>query len=159
MEYLYDRYSASLYGVIVRIVKDEDMAEEVLQDCFLRIWNKIPDYDAKKGRLFTWMVNIGRNLAIDKTRSKDFRGNAKSEDIQFNVSIRDEHYSDNNKPEYIGVHELLDNLNPEQKQMLDLMYFQGYTQSEISEEFGIPLGTVKTRVRGAINRLRKFFLS
>lgn len=157
IDYLYNNYSASLYGVIFRIVKSETLAEEVLHDCFLRVWDKINDYDAKKGKLFTWMVNIARNLAIDKTRSKEFKTIAKSEDIQLNVSIKDDHYSETNKPEHIGVHALLDILNPEQKRLLDLMYFQGYTQSEISEQFGIPLGTVKTRVRMAIIKLRKLF--
>lgn len=157
INYLYDHYSASLYGVIFRILKSEELAQEVLHDCFLRVWDKIKDYDNEKGKLFTWMVNIARNMAIDKTRSKEFKGQAKSEDIQFNVSIKDEQYSESNKPEYIGVHELLNKLNPEQKQMLDLMYFQGYTQTEISDEFGIPLGTVKTRIRNAVIRLRKLF--
>ena len=138
-------------------MKSEELAEEVLHDCFLRVWDKIKDYDVQKGRLFTWMVNIARNMAIDKTRSKDFKGQAKSEDIQFNVSIKDDHYSENNKPEYIGVQELLNTLNPEQKKILDLVYFQGYTQTEISDEFGIPLGTVKTRIRSAVMKLRKLF--
>ncbi|MEJ0031718.1 MAG: sigma-70 family RNA polymerase sigma factor [Bacteroidota bacterium] len=78
MDYLYDHYSAALYGVISRIIINEDVAEEVLQDVFLRIWDRIDNYDASKGRLFTWMLNIARNLAIDKTRSKEISKDRKN---------------------------------------------------------------------------------
>lgn len=129
----------------------------MLHDCFLKIWDKAKDFDPQKGKLFTWIVNIAKNLAIDKTRSKDFKRTAKSEDIQNNVYISDDQYQENNNPEHIGVFDLLKNLSPEQKQLMELIYFQGYTQSEISDEFGIPLGTVKTRIRSAVMKLRKLF--
>jgi len=103
------------------------------------------------------MINVARNMAIDKIRSKDFKQGSKTDEISRNVSIPDNEYSDKHKPEYIGVREMLNVLSTEQKELLDLMYFRGYTQSEISEEFGIPLGTVKTRVRAAVNKLRGLF--
>jgi RNA polymerase sigma factor (sigma-70 family) len=143
--------------VVLRIVKSENIAEEICQDCFLRYWNKISDYDTVKGKLFTWMINIARNMAIDKIRSKDFKQGGKTGEIPQHVSIPDNAYEDKHKPEYVGVREMLNVLSAEQKELLDLMYFRGYTQSEISEEFGIPLGTVKTRVRAAINKLRGLF--
>jgi len=143
--------------VVLRIVKSENIAEEISQDCFLRYWNKVNDYDSSKGKLFTWMINIARNMAIDKIRSKDFKQGAKTGVLSEHVSIPDNTYSDKHKPENIGVREMLNILSAEQKELLDLMYFRGYTQSEISEEFGIPLGTVKTRVRAAINKLRGLF--
>jgi len=154
---LYDNYSAALYGTIHKIVQSDEMAQEITQDCFMRIWNKFTDYDKSKGRLFTWMVNIARNLAIDKTRSKEFQQKLKSDVAEEHVSIQDKDYADKHKPEYIGVKEMLDVLNPEQKDLLELMYYKGYSQSEIAEEFNIPLGTVKTRVRTAINKLRGLF--
>lgn len=154
LEYLYDNYSAALNGVIFKILKSEELSEEILQDTFLRVWDKIKDYDAAKGRLFTWMLNIARNLAIDKTRSKEFKIGIKSEDINSNVYVSDVHYSEKNNPDHIGIKSIIEKLVPEQKQLIDLMYFQGYTQSEISEEFDIPLGTVKTRVRAAMGKLR-----
>lgn len=154
---MYGNYSASFYGVILKIVKSEDIAEEVLQDAFLKIWDKISSYDAKKGRLFTWMINVTRNLAIDKVRSKAFINQNKTNDIANNVSIEDKGYSEKNNPEFIGVKDMLDVLNPDQKNLLDLMYFQGYSQTEIAKEFGIPLGTVKTKVRSAIMKLRTLF--
>jgi RNA polymerase sigma-70 factor (ECF subfamily) len=159
MEYLYEKYSAAVYGVVLRIVKSEDTAEEVLQDCLLRVWHKINDYDKNKGKLFTWMINIARNLAIDKIRSKEYKSQLKSNDIDVNVSLVDKSYEERFKPEYIGVRDMLDNLNNDQRSLIDLMYFKGYSQSEISEEFGIPLGTVKTRVRSAMEKLRKLFVN
>src|SRR5205085_1055999 len=78
LEYLYDRYSAALYGAIARIIPDEAIAEEVLHDAFLRIWDRIGSYDSEKGRLFTWMLNLTRNLAIDKSRSKEMSASRKT---------------------------------------------------------------------------------
>lgn len=156
-EYFYDRYSSAVYGVIFKIVKIEELSEEVLQDAFLKFWDKIADYDPAKGKLFTWMLNITRNMSIDKIRSKEFKGIRKTDDISDNVHIFDEGYSDKNKSEFIGLKELLDKLSADQKQIIDLMYFQGYSQSEIAEEFEIPLGTVKTRAKAAMQKLKELF--
>jgi RNA polymerase sigma-70 factor (ECF subfamily) len=154
IDYLYDNYSSALYGVILRIVKTEDLAEEVMQDCFLKIWEKIEMYDDSKGKLFTWIISIARNLALDKLRSKEVSRIKKTDELSFNVSKFE---ADKIDPEHIGVKDMLDKLPPEQKNLIDLMYFQGYSQSEISEEFGIPLGTIKTRVRAAMSKLRTLF--
>jgi len=154
---LYDNYSSAVYGIILKIVRSEDFAEELLNDCFLKIWDKIGDYDSSKGRLFTWILNISRNIALDKLRSKEYKIKTKTDDVSDNVLISDTHYSDANKPEFIGVKEIVDKLPVEQKKLIDLMYFQGYSQSEIAEELGMPLGTVKTRVRAAMITLRQLF--
>lgn len=156
-EALYDMYSASLFGVIVRIVNDEALAEDILQDTFLKIWNSFSSYRADKGRLFTWMVNIARNLAIDKIRSKDFRNQTKNQELENNVAFIDERKNTVYKPELLGVKDLVEQLKPEQKSILDLVYFKGYTHVEAAEELDVPLGTVKTRLRMAITQLRKFF--
>lgn len=150
-------YSGSLYGVIYRIVQHEEIAEDLLQDTFVKIWNSFPLYDPAKGRLFTWMVNLARNLSIDKIRSRDFRNNSKNQDLENTVNVIDEQRSTEINPDLIGVKELVKLLKPEQKSVLDLVYFRGYTHVEASEELGIPLGTVKTRMRMAIITLRKFF--
>ena len=156
-EYFYDRYSSAVYGIIYKIIKIEELSEEVLQDAFLKFWDKIGDYNSEKGKLFTWMLNIARNMAIDKVRSKEYKGIHKTDDITFSVNLYDESFSDKNKPEYIGLKDLLDQLPDDQKKIIDLMYFQGYTQSEISEAFAIPLGTVKTRAKAAMQKLRELF--
>ena len=155
MEYLYDHYSAALYGVITRIVHTEEVAEEVLQDSFIKIWSKIPSYDSKKGKLFTWMLNISRNLAIDKVRSKEFKSDQKTDQVENNVSNIERKNYINQEVDNIGIKELLKYLTEEQQLIVDLLYFRGYTQTEVSKEFNIPLGTVKTRLRAALLELRK----
>jgi RNA polymerase sigma-70 factor, ECF subfamily len=152
---LYDSYSAALYGIISRIVVSENLAEEALQDTFVKIWNNIESYDAGKGTLFTWMRRIAHNTSIDMLRQKDRQpsgmtldGNEGRIDAQFQNSIA---------VDTIGVRHLLERLRPEYQQVIDMLYFQGYTQQEVSDELNIPLGTVKTRTRAALNDLRKLF--
>ncbi|MES2808327.1 MAG: sigma-70 family RNA polymerase sigma factor [Bacteroidota bacterium] len=157
VEALYDMYSASLFGVISRIVIDEATAEDVLQETFVKIWHSFPSYSADKGRLFTWMVNIARNLSIDKLRSKDFKNNSKNQELENNVTFIDEQRNTVYKPELMGIKELVQKLKPEQQSILDLVYFKGYTHVEAADELGIPLGTIKTRLRMAIIELRKNF--
>lgn len=156
-EALYDMYSASLYGVIVRIISDTATAEDVLQETFVKIWHSFASYSTDRGRLFTWMVNIARNLAIDKVRSKDFKNQNKNQELENNVAFIDEQRSTVYKPELLGVKDLVQTLKPEQKTILELVYFKGYTHVETADELGIPLGTVKTRLRTALIELRKHF--
>ena len=157
VEALYDMYSASLFGVISRIITDEAVAEDVLQETFVKIWHSFSGYSAEKGRLFTWMVNIARNLSIDKVRSKDFRNQNKNQELENNVTFIDEQKNTVYNPELLGIKELVETLKPEQKSILDLVYFKGYTHVEAAEELNIPLGTIKTRLRMAIQQLRKHF--
>ncbi len=157
VEALYDMYSSSLYGVIVRIIIDTDTAEDVLQDTFVKIWHSFSSYSAEKGRLFTWMVNIARNLAIDKIRSKDFKNHNKNQELENNVTFIDEQRNTVYNPELLGIKDLVGTLKPDQKSILDLVYFKGYTHVEAADELGIPLGTIKTRLRTAVLQLRKHF--
>jgi RNA polymerase sigma factor (sigma-70 family) len=157
VEALYDMYSSSLFGVISRIINDTATAEDVLQDTFVKIWNSFPSYSTEKGRLFTWMVNIARNLSIDKIRSKDFKNQNKNQELENNVAFIDEQRNTVYKPELLGIKDLVETLKPEQKSILDLVYFKGYTHVEAADELGIPLGTIKTRLRMAIIQLRKHF--
>lgn len=157
VEALYDMYSSSLYGVISRIIVDTATAEDVLQETFVKIWHSFSSYSTEKGRLFTWMINIARNLAIDKLRSKDFKNQNKNQELEINVTFIDEQRNTIYKPELLGIKDLVETLKPEQKSILDLVYFKGYTHVEAAEELGIPLGTIKTRLRMAIQQLRKHF--
>jgi RNA polymerase sigma-70 factor (ECF subfamily) len=157
IEALYDMYSSSLYGVISRIIVDTASAEDVLQETFVKIWHSFSGYSAEKGRLFTWMVNIARNLSIDKLRSKDFKNQNKNQELENNVTLVDEQMNTAYKPELLDIKELVETLKPEQKSILELVYFKGYTHVEAADELGIPLGTIKTRLRTAIQQLRKHF--
>jgi RNA polymerase sigma-70 factor (ECF subfamily) len=103
------------------------------------------------------MVNIARNLSIDKVRSKDFKNQNKNQELEINVTFIDEQRNTVYKPELLGIKELVEKLKPEQKAILDLVYFKGYTHVEASEELDVPLGTVKTRLRMAIMQLRTYF--
>ncbi len=153
--YLYDNYSAALNGIIYRMVENRELAEDILQEAFVKIWNNFPAYDMKKGRLFTWMLNLTRNLTIDTLRSKGYRKQAKISSDENSVSNITDDGRMAERFDALGLRKQLVNLKPEQRIIIDLAYFNGYTQDEISKEMGIPLGTVKTRMRSAIIELRK----
>lgn len=155
LSYLYDHYASALNGVIIRIIKAEDVAEEVLQDVFLKVWDKIDTYDPDKGKLFTWILNIARNLAIDKLRSKEFSRKSKTDQLENNVSLVSSQSYVEQKVKDTALINLLHNLTSEQQMVIHLIYFEGYTHSEVSDEFNIPLGTVKTRIRSSLTKLRK----
>lgn len=151
----YDKYSGALFGTILRVVRSQEIAEEVLQDTFTKVWRNFESYDTSKGRLFTWLINIARNSAIDATRQKGF--NRQNQPLENVVNTIDTQQSTSINPETIDMRQLTEKLSPEYKSLIDLIYFQGYTQSEAAEALNIPLGTVKTRVRAAILRLKEFF--
>lgn len=155
--YLYDNYAGVLYGVVHKIVFDEQTAQDVLQEVFVKIWNNIGQYDPKKGRIYTWMLNIARNAAIDKLRSKGEVMKSKirtGEDIVSNIAqgMRTEQATDT-----IGLRRMVGDLEPGYRAIVELAYFKGFTLDEISKTLGIPLGTVKTRMRHAIKTLREHF--
>ncbi len=154
LDYLYDHYSGALYGVVFRILKKEEVSEEVLQDVFLKIWSKIDAYDSSKGKLFTWMLNIARNHAIDKTRSKEMNMVKKTDDIDYLVNKIDNRERAELQIDAIGLKEVLMELSEDQRFIVNQLYLKGYTQSEVAKEFDIPLGTVKTRLRAAMIELR-----
>lgn len=153
--YLYDNYCAALNGAIYRIVENTALAEDILQEAFVKIWNNIDNYDASRGRLFTWMLNIAKNLAIDTVRSKSYKKQSKI----FNDENSVNNFQDANygiaKFDALGLRKYVENLKPDLKRVIDLAYFMGYTQEEISRQMQMPLGTVKTKIRTAILELRK----
>ena len=150
--YLYDNYSGALYGIVNSIVTDKEIAKDVLQNVFVNIWRKIDLYDASKGRLFTWMLNIARNAAIDELRSKGYRDSQKNQPLGENVDVAGAIAA----PEIndVGLKKVLTKLKGELRVLVDLSYFQGFTHEEISKALNIPLGTVKTRIRTALIQLR-----
>ncbi len=156
LEVLYQNYSKALYNVIFQIVRSDEMAEEALQDGFLKIWKNASSYDKSKGTIFTWMLNICRNIAIDKTRSKDFKNEAKNQNIETSVNVERDH-STEITPDHIGVAKVVEKLKPELREVIDMIFLKGYTQIQAAEALKIPLGTIKTRSRNAILELRKYF--
>ncbi len=156
---LYQNYSNVLYGVIIRILKDEDEAKDMLQEVFVRIWNRIDKYERSKGRLYTWMINLTRNFVIDRLRSADYKNHQKNNFVRDdNVIIIDSKYSSSQNIDVIGLQGMVTKLNEDHRKLIQKIYFEGFTQADLAEELGIPLGTLKTRIRAAIKSLRKQFV-
>ena len=155
--YLYDHYSGSLYAVILNIVPDRELANDQLQEVFIKIWKQIDSYDQNKGRLFTWMLNIARNASIDAVRSKNYQKG------QRNTELTENMYSSagstQTETDKIGLKKIVYKLKEDYRVLVELSYFQGYTQDEISKILKIPLGTVKTRLRSALIQLKQVIKS
>ncbi|MEG0918195.1 MAG: RNA polymerase sigma factor [Flavobacterium sp.] len=150
---MYNHYSGALYGVVLRIVSSKEYTEEVIQDVFVKIWNSIDQYNASKGRFYTWIINIARNTAIDYIKSKSFQNELKNQTVtDFVYNLKES--ADGNISDYIGFGKVLERLDPDKRELIHLAYFQGYTQIEISEKLKIPLGTVKTKIRNTLLLLK-----
>ncbi|TSJ34905.1 sigma-70 family RNA polymerase sigma factor [Mucilaginibacter corticis] len=156
-EALYDMYSGSLYGVIQKIVVKQEIAEDILQETFLKIWNEFGKYNPEKGRLYTWMVTIARNLSIDILRSTKQRHYAATLPLDLHLDQLEKSLHSSFNTETIGVRLLLDLLKAEHKLIFELIYYKGYTHAEIAELLDIPLGTVKSRWRMGILTLRSIY--
>jgi len=152
LSYLFDHYSGALNGIIIRILHSEKLAEEVLQQTFMKIWEKIDLYDESKSQFFTWMSRIARNSAIDVKRLKRYQNLKNTQALDLNI-----HNVQGDQISLAGmdVQTLTAKLHQKHKAVLDHTYLFGYTQKETAEKLEIPLGTVKTRVRKAIKELRK----
>ena len=129
------------------------MASDVLQEVFVKIWKQIDSYDHTKGRLFTWMMNVARNAGIDMVRSRNYQRVQQNHELTENVLAAGGSIEKNT--DTIGLHKLVHALKEDYRVLVELSYFQGYTQEEISKIMNIPLGTVKTRLRAALIQLKK----
>jgi RNA polymerase sigma factor (sigma-70 family) len=156
---LYDRFSPALFGLIQKWIKDKEVAENLLQDVFIKAWRSRDLYDAAKGRLFTWLYRITRNICIDHLRSKAYRNSMVAITEDNMAGIKTSFIENSLLPDTIGLRKLVDVLRREEREVLDLMYFKGLTQRQIAEVMNIPLGTVKTRMNKAIKELRYYFKS
>lgn len=155
---IYDRYSPMLFGMLTRILQDRHAAEEVLQDLFLQLWRNAGQFDASRGSLPAWLMVIARNRAISRLRGARSREVMEENEGDYANTFA----SDQNIEDEASRAELARNMNAalgtlpvEQRQALELAYFEGMTQSEIAARTGCPLGTVKTRVRSALQSLRQ----
>ncbi len=153
---IYNRYAAAVSGIIFRFTQSRESSEDLLQDSFVRIWKNIGSYDPAKGSFFTWIVRIARNTVIDHMRSKEF----KSQQIQkhFLFEIYEEKALTDNE-DRIQLNSLVAKLEPQCRQIIDLVYIWGFSQDEVSRMLNIPLGTVKSRSRNAVRQLRKMIQS
>ena len=152
---LYDAYSGALYGMILRMVKDERAATELLQDTFLKIWINRDRYDPDKGRLFTWMNRIAKNLTLNHLESKQCRNQRRLQGID-DLTLKRE--GGGVKVDTIDVKSKLRLLKDKYRTVIELAYFQGYTHQEISDELSMPIGSVKSSIKIGIRELRKIYL-
>ena len=152
--YLYDHYSPAIYGIINSIITEKETANDVLQETFVNIWKNFASYDPKKGRLFTWMLNIARNASIDKVRSKGYKAMRKNQPLENNVFVKSDASVSLPRVRDIGLLKILGDLKEEYRTLIDLSFFKGFTHEEIAKALNIPLGTVKTRIRTALIQLR-----
>jgi RNA polymerase sigma-70 factor (ECF subfamily) len=157
---LYDRYAGMLYAMLVRILKDTSAAEEVLQDLFLQLWRGASRFDASRGSLPAWLLVIGRNRALSRLRRRE-RREILEDPEEFSLEavpsagdLEDEAWR---MQLMQRLRSAMATLPPEQKEALELAYFEGMTQTEIAARTGSPLGTVKSRVRAAMQSLKQFF--
>lgn len=151
---IYEHYGDTLYGVAYKVVKNEQLAQDVLQESFVKIWKKGDSYDSTKAKLFTWLFRITRNTAIDKLRSLSTKTD---KEIQIDVSNVYNLGVDKIKPEFMDVREHLEKIEPKYQIVLDALFFQGMTQQEASDELDIPLGTIKSRLKIGLRELRKIY--
>jgi RNA polymerase sigma-70 factor, ECF subfamily len=152
----FDRYRLILLGLILRILHDREEAEDVLQEVFLQVWRRAGDFDEARGRAFTWLVTIARSRALDRLRSAGSRARLAEEAAQVPRDDAGDAALDALKSEQgTIVRKALTELPEEQRRTLFLAYFEGLTQTEIAARLGDPLGTVKTRMRAGIIKLRE----
>lgn len=152
---LYDRYASHVYGLTLRILHDPMLAEEVTQDTFLKLWGRAGQFMAERGSLLIWLMTIARRTALDRIRLENRRpmlsDTVDADDLW--PSIPDPE-SNSDEGRWRSMHFALRSLPMEQQQVIELAYYQGLKQSEIAEMLGLPLGTIKTRLRSAMIHLR-----
>lgn len=146
-----DQYGDALYGLVCRMIPERAIADEVIQDAMVKVWQNAASYDPGKGKLYTWLASITWNTALDKVRSAGYRQSKKSEPLDSNVYVQQ--MREEQQPSDIGLQRALTRLDAKYREVIDLVYFGGYSHAEVSEALDIPVGTVKSRVRIAIREL------
>jgi len=151
---LYENYADALFGVIKKVISDDDVAQDVLQECFVKIWRYSKKYDPSKAKLFTWLYRIAYNTAIDKTRSLK---NKKNNEVQMETSSVYKITSNALNQDVLDIKKHLSNLETKYQIVLNALFFEGMTQQEASDELNIPLGTIKSRLKIGLRELKKIY--
>ncbi|MEP1488668.1 MAG: RNA polymerase sigma factor [Algibacter sp.] len=151
---LYDNYADALFGVIKKIIPDDDTAQDVLQESFVKIWRYSKKYDPSKAKLFTWLYRIAYNSAIDKIRSLK---NKKEKEVQIESSSVYKIESGALNEDVLDIKKHLNTLDEKYQIVINALFFEGMTQQEASEELDIPLGTIKSRLKIGLRELKKIY--
>ncbi|MBT5773504.1 MAG: sigma-70 family RNA polymerase sigma factor [Dehalococcoidia bacterium] len=161
LEQLYDRYSALVFSIALRVLHDHTLAEDVTQEVFLRLWRQPASFDPERGRFISWLSSVARNRSLDELRKLTRRRGAEDQTEEAVLDLPDESRGEDPQEEAILAEErvriraALAELPPAQREVIELAYFSGLTQVEIAERTGDPLGTIKTRVRLGMRKLRE----
>jgi len=151
---LYQNYSDSLYGVILKVTNNEELAQDALQETFVKVWKNSKKYDSKKAKLFTWLYRIAKNTAIDKLRSFNNRFEKEVQIDKSNVYILP---TSNLNQDVLDLREHVSRLEDKYQIVLKALFFEGMTQQEASDELDIPLGTIKSRLKIGLRELKKVY--
>lgn len=151
---LYENYADSLYGVILKVTNNEELAQDALQETFVKVWKNSKKYDSKKAKLFTWLYRIAKNTAIDKVRSFNNRFEKEVQIDKSNVYILP---TSNLNQDVMDLREHVARLDDKYQIVLKALFFEGMTQQEASEELDIPLGTIKSRLKIGLRELKKVY--
>ncbi len=151
---LYEHYSAALFGSIIKVTNNQELAEDALQETFVKVWRYANKYDAKKAKLFTWLFRIARNTAIDKLRSHNLKFHKEVRIDKSDVYILP---STSLNQDVIDLKAQLNKIEEKYQIVLKALFFEGMTQQEASEELDIPLGTIKSRLKIGLRELKKFY--
>lgn len=152
---IFKYYSAALLNIIIKIVGDKPMSEEVLQQVLMKVWQNSKEYDSSKAGLYSWLVAISRNAALDKRKTRDFKDSQTSKMAAEVVTLENKAGQDNNL-EKLMAQQLLEQLPEKYRVLIDMSFFEGYSHQEIADKLEVPIGTVKTRIRAALKHLRSF---
>lgn len=151
-DYLYNEYAHIIFGMSIKLVKNVSVAEDLVQETFIKVWKNIDQYDAHKASFSTWVLNIARYTTIDYLRSKQYKQQQK------NQTVGNSEYSEglavSINLDAMGLRNEVARLEPKYREIIDLIYLGGFTQEEAARHLNIPLGTVKTRTRFALQTLR-----
>jgi RNA polymerase sigma factor (sigma-70 family) len=156
---LYKDYAPALLRLILKIVKRDEIAQDVLQETFVKIWKSSTKYEEVKGRPYTWMARLATNTAIDHLRLKGELRSIQNKELTIVFEERETKLMYHFNPDTIGLRELTESLTESQRLVLDRVYFKGYTHVEAADELGMSLGTVKSKVKSALLALRKMFVA
>jgi RNA polymerase sigma-70 factor (ECF subfamily) len=151
---LYENYADALLGVIKKIISDDNTAQDVLQESFVKIWRYSKKYDASKAKLFTWLYRIAYNTAIDKVRSQK---NKSGKEVQLEKSAVYKITSGELNQDVLDIKKHLSSLDEKYQIVINALFFEGMTQQEASDELNIPLGTIKSRLKIGLREMRKIY--
>lgn len=151
---LYENYADALYGVIKKVIAEDDIAQDVLQETFVKVWKYSKKYDASKAKLFTWLYRIAYNTSIDKVRSLK---NKTEKEVQIETSTVYKITSGELNQDVLDIQKHLSSLDVKYQIVINALFFEGMTQQEASDELDIPLGTIKSRLKIGLRELKKIY--